>query len=90
MKTTSKVFLLFLMVLVAGCATGIKGTPYEVAAQTISPRSGYGVVFGRICEGNGLRFRSKSHSENEYLHIGGKTAFALQLPQGDYQLVDIG
>lgn len=90
MKSIFGVFSLSMIALVAGCATGIKGTLYEVNKETVLPRAGYGIVFGRICDGNGLWFRSKSHHESEYLHVGGKTTFALQLPKGDYQLVRIG
>lgn len=88
-KSLSIQIYLFLM-LITGCATGIKGTPNEVTTQTVSPRAGYGVVFGRICDGNGLWFRSKDHSKSEYLHTGGKTAFTLQLPEGSYQLTHVG
>lgn len=90
MKTTSIIFSLVIAASVVGCATGIKGTPNEVTAQTVKPRPGYGVVFGRICGGNGLWFRAKDTTGPEFLHIGGKTAFALQLHQGDYQLVQVG
>ncbi len=82
--------VLVLAVLLTGCAAGVRGTTYEVKSDADGPSSGFGVVFGRICEGNGLWFRSKSDPSREILHIGGKTAFALQLPAGQYELYQMG
>lgn len=90
MKKTSVLIGLVLITLLASCATGIKGTKNEITQKTIAPALGFGVAFGRICGGNGLWFRSKDHPDEKYLHIGGKTAFAIQLPQGTYQLVSVG
>lgn len=73
-----------------GCATGIKGTANEITAETINPRPGYGVVFGRICEGNGLFFKGADEKSEPILHKGGKTLFALQLQEGDYHLFKMG
>lgn len=89
-KTVATLTGLVLALTLTGCATGLKGTPNEVTVETVRPRVGYGVVFGRICGGNGLWFQSKNSPGTKYLHIGGKTAFALQLPYGTYQLVRVG
>lgn len=73
-----------------GCSTGIRGTQYELKEDSSAPPAGFGIVFGRICEGNGLGFRSLSDQSKELLHIGGKTSFALQLPEGKYVLYQLG
>lgn len=75
------------LVLIAGCASGPRN--YRYSAENKSDVTGTGVVFGKICGGQGLIFKNEETSE-EILHIGGSPEFALRLPSGKYHLDSIG
>lgn len=76
-----------LLVLVAGCASGPTDSKFSLESKTDTARTG--IVFGKICEGNGLWFREVASSK-EILHIGGSIEFALRLPPGKYVLAEMG
>lgn len=79
---------LLLLALIAGCASGPRDPRYSLEGKGDAGETG--VVFGKICEGNGMQFRQEGSSE-EILHIGGGGGeFALRLPPGKYVLADIG
>jgi hypothetical protein len=83
-----KYFALVLLALITGCSSsGPKDSRFSVEGKTGVGQTG--IIFGKICEGNGLWFKEES-SLTEILHIGGSSEFALRLPPGTYDLTSIG
>lgn len=80
---------LVLFALITGCASssGPKDSRFSVEGKADAGQTG--IIFGKICEGNGLWFKENS-SINEILYIGGSSEFALRLPPGKYALTSIG
>jgi hypothetical protein len=79
---------LVLFALITGCASsGPKDPRFSVEGKADAGQTG--IIFGKICEGNGLWFKEDS-SIKEILHIGGSSEFALRLPPGKYALTSIG
>ncbi|HEX7455155.1 MAG TPA: hypothetical protein VF296_03850 [Gallionella sp.] len=80
-------FALVLFALITGCASsGPQDSRFSVGGRADVGQTG--IIFGKICEGNGLWFKEES-SIKEILHIGGSSEFALRLPPGKYVLTSI-
>lgn len=86
----SKCFsVLLLGCMLAGCISGPVNGRYSIGTLKEAPKNGYGVVFGKICEAPGFEIRNTNSGEKIW-YIGGLSLFALQLPEGEYELYSMG
>lgn len=75
-----------------GCVSGPANPAYSIKSLKGVPANDYGVVFGKICEAPGFEIKNVNTGK-KILHIGGhskaSSAFAFQLPEGEYELESI-
>lgn len=88
MQIIKRVFIFIFLVIVGGCASGPENSTYSVGNIEKADATN-GVIFGKICGGQGITFKNLETS-NEILNFGGSPEFALKLPPGKYSLLSIG